>query len=106
MKRNDISTGELLEAMINGKCEDWNKLDFKMYLEGMGLNNRESLQLLLEEIDNKIREFHDCFFFSEYDKYQHGVRKYPKEVTREFEDYLDSLYHEEVHARFLVPAHE
>lgn len=96
MKRNDISTGELLEAMINGKCEDWNKLDFKMYLEGMGLNNRESLQLLLEEIDNKIREFHDCFFFSEYDKYQHGVRKYPKEVTREFEDYLDSLYHEEV----------
>lgn len=95
MKRLDISTGELLEAMIDGKLEDWNKLDFKMYLEENGLDNEESLRLLLEEIDNKIREFHDSFFISEYDKYQHGVGEYPKEVTREFEDYLDSLYHEE-----------
>ena len=95
MKRLDISTGELLEAMIAGKLEDWNKLDFKMYLEENGLDNRESLRLLLEEIEKKIEEFHDSFFISEYDKYQHGVGEYPKEVTREFEDYLDSLYHEE-----------
>ena len=40
MKRLDISTGELLEAMIAGKLEDWNKLDFKMYLEENGLDNR------------------------------------------------------------------
>lgn len=95
MKRLDISTGELLEALIDGKLEDWNKLDFKIYLEENGLDNEESLRLLLEEIDNKIGEFHDSFFISEYDKYQHGVGEYPKEVTREFEDYLDSLYHDE-----------
>ena len=56
MKRLDISTGELLEAMIAGKLEDWNKLDFKMYLEENGLDNRESLRLLLEEIEKKIEE--------------------------------------------------
>ena len=68
MKRLDISTGELLEAMIDGKLEDWNKLDFKMYLEENGLDNRESLRLLLEEIEKKIEETRDGVFIPVHDR--------------------------------------
>ena len=68
MKRLDISTGELLEAMIAGKLEDWNKLDFKMYLEENGLDNRESLRLLLEEIEKKIEETRDGVFIPEHER--------------------------------------
>ena len=68
MKRLDISTGELLEAMIDGKLEDWNKLDFKMYLEENGLDNKESLRLLLEEIEKKIEETRDGVFIPVHDR--------------------------------------
>ena len=68
MKRLDISTGELLEAMIDGKLEDWNKLDFKMYLEENGLDNEESLRLLLEEIEKKIEETRDGVFIPVHDR--------------------------------------
>lgn len=68
MKRLDISTGELLEAMIDGKLEDWNKLDFKMYLEENGLGNEESLRLLLEEIEKKIEETRDGVFIPVHDR--------------------------------------
>lgn len=68
MKRLDISTGELLEALIDGKLEDWNKLDFKMYLEENGLDNEESLRLLLEEIEKKIEETRDGVFIPVHDR--------------------------------------
>lgn len=68
MKRLDISTGELLEAMIDGRLEDWNKLDFKMYLEENGLDNEESLRLLLEEIEKKIEETRDGVFIPVHDR--------------------------------------
>ena len=68
MKRLDISTGELLEGMIDGKLEDWNKLDFKMYLEENGLDNEESLRLLLEEIEKKIEETRDGVFIPVHDR--------------------------------------
>ena len=75
MKRLDISTGELLEAMIAGKLEDWNKLDFKMYLEENGLDNRESLRLLLEEIEKKIEETRDGVFIPEHERESLAIRR-------------------------------
>ena len=54
--------------MIDGKLEDWNKLDFKMYLEENGLDNKESLRLLLEEIEKKIEETRDGVFIPVHDR--------------------------------------
>ncbi|WP_418233529.1 hypothetical protein [Butyricimonas virosa] len=98
MKRLDISTGELLEAMIAGKLEDWNKLDFKMYLEENGLNNRESLRLLLEEIEKKIEETRDGVFIPEHERESLAIlrkRLEGKPVAPEYVKHVEELEEEE-----------
>lgn len=98
MKRLDISTGELLEAMIAGKLEDWNKLDFKMYLEENGLDNRESLRLLLEEIEKKIEETRDGVFIPEHERESLAIlrkRLEGKPVAPEYVKHVEELEEEE-----------
>lgn len=98
MKRLDISTGELLEAMIAGKLEDWNKLDFKMYLEENGLDNRESLRLLLEEIEQKIEETRDGVFIPEHERESLAIlrkRLEGKPVAPEYVKHVEELEEEE-----------
>ena len=98
MKRLDISTGELLEAMIAGKLEDWNKLDFKMYLEENGLDNRESLRLLLEEIEKKIEETRDGVFIPEHERESLAIlrkRLEGKPVAPEYGKHVEELEEEE-----------
>ena len=98
MKRLDISTGELLEAMIAGKLEDWNKLDFKMYLEENGLDNRESLRLLLEEIEKKIEETRDGVFIPVHDGESLAIlrkRLEGKPVAPEYVKHVEELEEEE-----------
>lgn len=98
MKRLDISTGELLEAMIAGKLEDWNKLDFKMYLEENGLDNRESLRLLLGEIEKKIEETRDGVFIPEHERESLAIlrkRLEGKPVAPEYVKHVEELEEEE-----------
>ena len=98
MKRLDISTGELLEAMIAGKLEDWNKLDFKMYLEENGLDNRESLRLLQEEIEKKIEETRDGVFIPEHERESLAIlrkRLEGKPVAPEYVKHVEELEEEE-----------
>ena len=98
MKRLDISTGELLEAMIAGKLEDWNNLDFKMYLEENGLDNRESLRLLLEEIEKKIEETRDGVFIPEHERESLAIlrkRLEGKPVAPEYVKHVEELEEEE-----------
>lgn len=87
-----------LEAMIAGKLEDWNKLDFKMYLEENGLDNRESLRLLLEEIEKKIEETRDGVFIPEHERESLAIlrkRLEGKPVAPEYVKHVEELEEEE-----------
>lgn len=98
MGRNDISTGELLEAMVDGKCEKFNDLDFAMYLKENNLESKELLLLLLEQVNTMIKVTRNGFFM---DKYEREFLSYQRKraeggpIDPEYLEYLDGLREEE-----------